>query len=142
MRIGFVVAVLMLLGAQTGPASAVTLMNLPIRMLLPCTQPASTALPRNFCRDLAVVMLGPASGLGLSVIAPLRQQAWTLGAPGLPKEVLLPVIPVQRPAWRRHMETVVARYDAAFGAAAAADMPAAPAVLWPGGNPFAARATD
>jgi len=143
MRIGFVVAVLLLLGAQTGPASAGALMNLPMSMLLPCAQAASTTLPRNLCRDVAAVLLGPASGLGLSVIDPLRQQqAWTLRASRLPAGLVVPPIPFQRAGWRRHMEKVVARYDDAFGAGGAVDVPAAPAVLWPGGDPFAARAAD
>jgi hypothetical protein len=142
MRIGFVVAVLLLLGAQTGPASAGALMSLPMSMLLPCTAAATTNLSRNLCREVAAVMLGPASGLGLAFIEPMSQQSWTLGGSGLPPGLVLPAIPGQRAAWRRPIETVVARYDGAFGAGGAVDVPAAPAVLWLGGDPFAARAAD
>lgn len=142
MRIGFVVAVLLLLGAQTGPASAGVLMSLPMGMLMPCSQAASTTLPRDLCRDLAEVMLGPASGLGLSVIEPIRREAWTVSASGLQMGALLPPIPVQQAGWRHHMDHVVAGYDDAFGGDGAVVLPAVPAALWPGGNPFARHATD
>jgi hypothetical protein len=40
------------------------------------------------------------------------------------------------------MDHVVAGYDDAFGGDGAVVLPAVPAALWPGGNPFARHATD
>lgn len=135
MRIGFLVAVLLLLGAQTGPASAGLLNGLPMGMLVPCSHVTSATVPRSLCRDLAAVLLGPASGLGLSVIAPLRQEAWNLPATPLPDRLLRAQVPAQGPGWRAHMDKVVAGYDTVFGARGTVSLPTVPAVLWPGGDP-------
>lgn len=142
MRIGFMVAVLLLLGAQTGPASAGILTAMPMGMFLPCSDLTAATMPRSLCRDLAAVLLGPASGLGLSVIAPLRQAGWNHPAAPSPDRLLRAQLPAQGPGWRAHMDMVVAGYDDAFGAGGTVDVPSAPAILWTGGSPFAPRAAD
>lgn len=134
MRIGLIVAVGLLLAAQTGPVTA----GAWALDRLPCAPSARAALPAALCRDLTAVLLGPAASLSLSVVDPNRAGRWPL-AMRTSQPVPLPTSAVPREDWRRHLARVSAGYDAAFGGREPVALPVVPAVLWPGGNPFLPR---
>ncbi|GAB0113582.1 hypothetical protein [Acidisoma sp. C75] len=119
--------------------------------ILPCLSGAAGgATPAaGLCRDVAAALLGPATQFGLSVLPRDRGAAPALAALGhlRPAALAAPSAPwaatsaplLRTPGWQRHMQQVVALYRENFEPRGGFALPAVPAALWPGGNPFADR---
>jgi len=146
MRVSLAAAALFLVGAPTMPAMA----GGAGATILPCAVVAGqTALPADLCRHLASAVFGPAARIDFSVLAPVGASIPALARiPGTP--ATSPMAPgtalASSTAFQAHLDKGVTIYGSLFGAdrrsGIAYEMPAAPSVLWPGGNPFTTGHTD
>lgn len=118
--------------------------------ILPCAVVAGqTALPAGLCRHLATAVFGPVARMDFSALAPA-----SAAMPLLARMAVTPATSPMAPgaalessaAWQAHLDKGVTIYGSLFGAdrrsGIAYEMPVAPAVLWPGGNPFTAGTAD
>lgn len=146
MRISLAAAALFLVGAQSVPAMA----GGADATILPCAVVAGqTALPADLCRHIASEVFGPVARIDFSTLTPVMGRAPLLARIPM-TDATSPMAPgsalASNAAFQAHLDKGVTIYGSLFGAdrrsGIAAAMPAVPAVLWPGGNPFAAGHTD
>lgn len=144
MRSSLAAAAMFLLGLQALPAVAgVADTN---ETAVSCAVLAGqTALPTGLCQHLAAVILTPGAHMDASDLLADNPAAPLLAR--LPMAATSPMAPGMAlktsAAWQSHLDQGVSNYHQIFnGQGLTYALPAAPSVLWPGGNPFASQQTD
>ncbi|MCB8882407.1 hypothetical protein ACELLULO517_19320 [Acidisoma cellulosilytica] len=144
MRIPLAVAALCLLGVETLPAMAGE--TSAGATLLSCAVLAGqTALPTDLCRHLETAFLGATDRIDFSgLLASNPAMPLLERRPAAATSPMAPGTALKTSAgWQAHLDRGVASYRQIFnGQGLAYALPAAPSVLWPGGNPFLPNRTE